>query len=264
MKLDPSDSRHGISTLRLALTLLAAALLPLLALAAAPSWWSQRGVLVPSATANDYAPVNQGQLENIASAAVAEMDAALPGGAGDALHNLVNTWASPTAQTNDFAPVNLGQLKNIAKPFYDRLIAAGVLSTYPWNESSNPPDDFAIANVGQVKKLFSFDWSGIVLDSDGNGLPDAWEQQHFGHLGVDPNDDPDGDGATNLREYQRDTDPNHYDVAPSFVLSPDQLTVVVSPGETRTAILTLSNASSGPLSLPAYTTGQYLPCAGLY
>ena len=125
---------------------------------------------------------------------------------------------------------------------------AGVTSTYPWSGSSNPPDDFAVANIGQVKNLFSFDFSGTVIDSDGNGLPDAWEQQHFGHLGVDPNDDPDGDGATNLREYQRDTDPNHYDAAPSLVLSPDQLTVVVSPGETRTAMLTLSNASSGPLA----------------
>lgn len=248
MKLDSQDSRHGMSTLRLALTLLAAALIPLLAYAAAPTWWSQRGVLVPNATADDYAPANQGQLKNIARAGVAEMDAQLPGGAGAALHNLVDAWASPTAQTNDFAPVNLGQLKNVAKPFYDRLIAGGVTSAYPWSGSSNPPDDFTVANIGQVKNLFSFDFSRLVLDTDGNGLPDAWEQRFFGHLGVDPNDDPDGDGATNLKEYQRDTDPNHYDVAPSLVLSPDQLTVVVAPGETRTAMLTLSNASSGPLT----------------
>ena len=38
-------------------------------------------------------------------------------------------------------------------------------------------------------------------DSDGNGLGDAWEQQYFGHLGVDPSADPDGDGVTNLQEF---------------------------------------------------------------
>jgi len=46
------------------------------------------------------------------------------------------------------------------------------------------------------------------LDSDGDGLPDAWELAHFGSLVFGPNDDPDGDGATNLQEYLAGTDPN--------------------------------------------------------
>jgi hypothetical protein len=121
--------------------------------AAAPTWWSERGVLAPNATADDYALVNQGQLKNVASAAAAAMDSNLSGGAGNDVHNLVNGWLTPTAQTNDFAPLNLGQLKNTAKPFYDRLIAAGLRSSYPWTGSSNSPDDFAIANIGQVKNL---------------------------------------------------------------------------------------------------------------
>ncbi len=44
-------------------------------------------------------------------------------------------------------------------------------------------------------------------DSDGNGLPDLWEQHYFGQIGVDPNADPDGDGLSNLLEYQRHSDP---------------------------------------------------------
>jgi len=46
---------------------------------------------------------------------------------------------------------------------------------------------------------------GIV--SGTNGLPDAWQYQYFGHLGVDPNADPDGDGMSNLQEYLAGTDP---------------------------------------------------------
>jgi Bacterial TSP3 repeat/Alpha/beta hydrolase of unknown function (DUF900) len=47
-------------------------------------------------------------------------------------------------------------------------------------------------------------------DTDGNGLPDQWEITNFGHIGVDPNADPDGDGFTNLQEYQNGTNPNDF------------------------------------------------------
>ena len=141
-----------------AMCLVAAAFfIPLAVYAGAPSWWSERGVLVSGANAGDYAPANQGQLKNIAKAAMAEMDEKLPEGAGEAVHNLVDHWSSPAAHPNDFAPVNLGQLKNVAKPFYDRLIAAGRADSYPWFGSPHSPDDFAAANIGQVKSLFGFE-----------------------------------------------------------------------------------------------------------
>src|SRR3989440_7082905 len=157
MNLAPPASRNGIFTFRLAFTLVAAGLIPLLVYGSAPSWWSQRGVLVENAVADDYAPANQGQLKNIAKAAVAEMDAKLTSGAGDELHGLVGNWSLPDIGTNDFAPVNLSQLKNVAKPFYNRLIAAGLIDFYLWLSSFNSPDDFAVANIGQVKSLFSFE-----------------------------------------------------------------------------------------------------------
>src|SRR2546423_4150183 len=199
MKLAPPASRNGIFTFRLAFTLVAAGLIPLLVYGSAPSWWSQRGVLVENAAADDYAPANQGQLKNIAKAAVAEMDAKLSGGGGAELHSLVNGWSSPSPQTNDFAPLNIGQLKNVVRPFYDRLIAAGLATSYPWSASSNSADDFAAANIGQVKNLFSFEiTAGIVVDDPlGNRLAAT---QFAGSLALEANavwmwGDPAPDGS---------------------------------------------------------------------
>jgi hypothetical protein len=53
-------------------------------------------------------------------------------------------------------------------------------------------------------------------DSNGNGLPDAWERTYFGALGVDPNADADGDQVSNKQEYLAGTNPTN---------SADKLTV---------------------------------------
>ncbi len=44
-------------------------------------------------------------------------------------------------------------------------------------------------------------------DTDADGLPDAWELHWFGSLAQGPADDPDGDGRSNLQEYQAGTPP---------------------------------------------------------
>ncbi|HLM00944.1 MAG TPA: DNRLRE domain-containing protein [Pyrinomonadaceae bacterium] len=44
-------------------------------------------------------------------------------------------------------------------------------------------------------------------DTDGDGIPDAWEMLYFGNLNYGANDDPDGDGATNLQEYLQGRNP---------------------------------------------------------
>jgi len=45
-------------------------------------------------------------------------------------------------------------------------------------------------------------------DTDGDGLPDAWELRYFGSLNPAANQDPDQDGLTNFQEFQAGTLPN--------------------------------------------------------
>jgi hypothetical protein len=46
-----------------------------------------------------------------------------------------------------------------------------------------------------------------LYSSDGSGMSDGWEIFYFGHTGIDPNADPDGDGLTNYQEYMGGTNP---------------------------------------------------------
>src|SRR5437763_16408769 len=119
MKLSRRANSGGICSCRLFALLAGCGVLPLLVLAATPQWWSQRGVLVTNAAPADFAPANQGQLRNLAKAAVAEMDEKLLGGAGDEVHNALNAWTTSNSQRNDYAPANLGQVKSVAKLIYD-------------------------------------------------------------------------------------------------------------------------------------------------
>lgn len=48
---------------------------------------------------------------------------------------------------------------------------------------------------------------GAVLDADGDGLDDLWEQRWFGNLSQGPLGDPDADQLVNLQEQQRNTVP---------------------------------------------------------
>ena len=56
-------------------------------------------------------------------------------------------------------------------------------------------------------------------DTNSNGLSDIWEQYYFGYLGVNPAADPDGDGRTNLQEYQAGTNPLDIYKGRAFVIS---------------------------------------------
>jgi hypothetical protein len=61
--------------------------------------------------------------------------------------------------------------------------------------------------------------AATLVDSDGNGLPDEWEQKHFGSLPSKPTDDPDGDGFDNRTEFAWGTDPTDAQSKPRLAYS---------------------------------------------
>ncbi len=195
-----------------------------------PAWWNQRGVIAPdgdhSVSAN-YEPVAIGQAKWMAKKALEEMNARLApfGGAGFTVTDLFpeapprGEDGSPERAAYDawvranYDTLNLGQLKRIAKPFLTRLnrinyVGKPIPNTrargYSWTLTTTDDDNYAPANLGQLKYAFCWDLANFTpdprLDADADGLPDAWETS----TGLNPfsstdgaNADTDGDGIVN-------------------------------------------------------------------
>lgn len=93
-----------------------------------------------------------------------------------------------------------------------RFVAASLLAANFFSGSPNYPDFYtpfsAIADPSEYPLL---DLEGAVvrtnLDNDGDGLPDDWEQFHFGSLTNNATTDADGDGLSNAAEYEAGTNP---------------------------------------------------------
>lgn len=219
-----------------------------------PAWWTELGVLDPSAEPNDFALAVQGQVKWIASRAAHGLGeaGALAGGSGPACSAL----AAAFTPSNNALPVTLGQLKATAAPFWARLAELAPSSAPPPWAGEAAPQDFALVNVGQVKAAFSFELPPPLdpeADEDGDGMPNGWEMSY----GLDPLDrfdvcdDPDGDGIPNVYEYHHGLDPRVDDA--------DFLEKIVVGGDAPGAVPTLKAAfaASRPYSVIEIAPGAY-------
>lgn len=77
---------------------------------------------------------------------------------------------------------------------------------------------YGVAPVPDASQVYVVDtwnnriqWFDTIIDSDGDGMDDVWEWQHFGSLAQGALDDFDGDGLPNIAEYRIGTDPTEGD-----------------------------------------------------
>ena len=197
-----------------------------------PSWW---GPAINTNTKNDYARFgkNQGQLKSFALAGYEEFQAKIPagmGGGGSGLRTLLRKWVQigsngmvvrqngmpvMAAQDpdlparNDYAPATLGQVKAVTELFYERLKQLDPNNPawqYPWVLDGGVANDYAAANIGQLKRMFYFDMG--IADADSDGLLDIVENG----FGTSPTGgDSDGDGLSDTQEIAQHRDPNKKD-----------------------------------------------------
>jgi hypothetical protein len=117
--------------------------------------------------------------------------------------------SGPTGTTITVAGYNFGGTQGSSK-----LTVNGVTATASiWNETMIVAAVPQFALTGPVIVVVNGVSSNTVtftvgdVDSDADGLPDWWEQQYFGNLSHNGTEDADGDGLTNLQEYQQGRNP---------------------------------------------------------
>lgn len=153
--------------------------------------WTSIVTMVSGFTTNDnYLPLNQGQLKNLAKPfydflyEIGWSNAVPPGMPG------LYPWTTNTTDDLDYAPVNLGQLKYVFSFNLGDAIDSdgdGLTDQAEYALGTNPNNP----------------------DSDNDGMWDGWEVAGgLNPLVNDATGDPDGDGYSNLQEYLLGMRPN--------------------------------------------------------
>jgi hypothetical protein len=154
-------------------------------------------------------------------------------------------WSAEVPLTNNFlitatmfsnaVPITLSNLSNGTYTVY----VVGKNSAGAWQDTNN-----ATASDTWIVSTSA--------DSDGDGMPDAWEQQYGLIVGVnDSADDADDDGMTNLQEYLAGTIPT---------LASSRLAITIAPaiGAVTLEFNAVSNKSYSLLYRTSLSTGGWM------
>ncbi|MGP8200622.1 MAG: chitobiase/beta-hexosaminidase C-terminal domain-containing protein [Limisphaerales bacterium] len=163
--------------------------------------------------------------------------------------NYTNFWLTITNNsTNAFVSVE-STLSNLTYEILTNSSLAstnwGVWHTYLASSSNTPAPPVNLnANV-------MFFRSALVWSTGTNGLPDWWQMNYFGQLGVNPNGNPAGDGINNLDKYILGLNPN-ISYASQLIITPPGGNYITTPTVT---IFSLNGSSI------KYTTNGSIPSA---
>jgi len=125
----------------------------------------------------------------------------------------LNAWVDgerklTDTDTNDLSNVNT-TFEAIGATSWGDPGMTGSVNEFRIYEGELTPLEVAASTEAGPDELF------VVSDSDGDGLPDSWEEKWFGegNLSQGANDDPDSDDLTNLEEFNFNInlDPNKAD-----------------------------------------------------
>jgi hypothetical protein len=141
--------------------------------------------------------------------------------AGGQIYAYGTTWT----QTVSVIPVKDSALRSITVtvPFSALALDAGEVFPFDVYSSGGGPTDSAVDALSAPESSI-LNWSDTfdtteplvftmpsASDSDGDSLPDAWENAQFGNLNQVPSGDPDADQLDNAAEFARSTNPTKAD-----------------------------------------------------